>query len=70
MKRIIFLLGIMVTIVITSCNNQPSDNNKSNEIKHNGMEMKDMKMDSMRMHDMKTDSAGYNQQNTDSESKK
>lgn len=49
MKNIIFLLGIVVTIVTTSCSNQPSDNNNSKEMKHDGMEMKDMKMDSMMM---------------------
>lgn len=49
MKKINFFMGIVVTIVITSCNNQPSENNKSKEMKHDGMEMKDMRMDSMKM---------------------
>ncbi len=50
MKKISFLLGIASIIIVASCNNQSSDNNKSKEMKQD--EMKDMKMDTMRMENM------------------
>jgi hypothetical protein len=58
MKKISILLGVVIMVIITSCNNQSADSNKPTEVKQD--EMKDMKMDSMKMKGMEMDSGRLN----------
>jgi len=49
MKKVSFLLGIAVIVIVASCTNQSSDKSKPKEMKQDEMKMDNMKMDSMQM---------------------
>ena len=49
MKKIILFLGIATMVIVSSCKNQPQENNKANEMKHSEMEMDNTKRDTMVM---------------------